>query len=302
MDFTNEKFINCFKSGQIILAKQLYKTKQIDLDKYQYHCFQHACGNNNVEMARYLLSICDVDYTFNDHKCIIDSHINGNYEISKFLESLYSTNDWTFGLYCQTGHTEYVKRMMSDKSLEKDIFYLGFRLACKGDNIEIAKKLYIDDIDNKEKAFYYACLEGNLNIINWIFCDLKFAKDLILRCQSLGKITEENEVKDLHCSMKPINDMMYNIMLPCLAKGHLDVVKWLSDYPSRNDIDRKDILVSASESGNLELVKWVYINLGPMSEDDITCGFKRACCDGYIEVAKWLFSKGVNHNSNNTQG
>ena len=138
MDYSQD-FINLIdnneKTNVIRNVYQKYKNN-IDIHYENDEAFRYACGNGNLELCKWLLTL-DTPESFNIH--IYD--------------------DWSFGLSCETGNLELCKWLYSlDTPDTFNIHYYNnyvFRDACRSGKLELCKWLYSLDTLESFNIHYY---------------------------------------------------------------------------------------------------------------------------------------------------
>ena len=138
-----KQFIKYCTTGNLSEAIELYNKYKDELDNVNFilcSAFYKCCGAGKIDVVKWICSIHDI--RFCSSKAVQIVCINGNLELLKFFHSI------GFDIHYQ--------------------HELPLRLACEYDHIEVAQWLHKMNAMLNYKCLENACVNGNLNIVNWI--------------------------------------------------------------------------------------------------------------------------------------
>lgn len=194
---------------------------------------------------------------------------------------------------------------VSNMSIEE-----SFHNACINGQLEIIEKIKesspdIDISSDEEKAFRGACKNGNLEIVTWLlkmnpYIDISAKDEEAFRLACTNghlKVAQFLLKENPYIYVGALDN--YSIKMACMNEK-LEVVKWLSQIVPNVNIVFDDIFIDALYRRKTKALKFILevnpnINLNSINEicsdDPLEC----ACCDGDIELAEILLTKGYKH-------
>lgn len=198
-----------------------------------------------------------------------------------------------------------------------------FLISCYEDKKSLAEQLWNISILNKnwrinniKKVFTYACKNGNLNIVEWLY---NLGTEILIDDKSFMYACENGhqEIAEwlYKTSSENGNKININAESECAFRqacrnGHFNIVKWLYNLSMTDSNSKININVVsdfafryASCNGHLQIARWLYnlsktndkIDIHAMNED----AFRFACCYGHRNTAEWLYD--LSRNDNNTK-
>lgn len=199
-----------------------------------------------------------------------------------------------------------------------------FYNACKDRDLETAKKIYFTTKENYQHGFDQACINGILEVAQWYY-DLDSKNSI-----------EHNTIRNINIYGRNRDSIYYNSLFHDVCNnGHLDVAKWLYTLYKSDKINHHigfdkinknlyNTFKSVCTRNKLEVAQWLYLiattneilcyiplyytlmkkiiltKLDIHAENEVI--FRDACCKGYLELAKWLYSLGkVDINANDEE-
>lgn len=169
----------CIK-GQLDIAKWIITSANNDISVPGEELFREVCRSNQSNqdsccgVAKWIYSFgsIDINLAFN-----IACECN-NVEIAKWLHFLGNVNihdrdELLFRDACRNGHIQIVKLLYSLGANIHEHNDHAFRSACANGHLEVAQLLYslgfVDISYDREDAFRWACHNGHLDIIVWLY-------------------------------------------------------------------------------------------------------------------------------------
>lgn len=152
------------------------------------------------------------------------------------------------------------------------------------------KKLLYNNYNLKDDIFKLICEIGLLKLAkHWIsFYDIdinKIANTYINDCCKNNHLELAQWLYSLFENIK-INNIN-NTIEQCCKFGFIDTVMWLFSLKDQNIIINNDMFTAACSNGYLELAKWLYSS-GKINIPDYIFG--SVCSHGHLDIAKWLYS------------
>ena len=177
-------------------------------------------------------------------------------------------------------------------------------LACANGHLDAAKllvEMYPDDVRyvctrsrnyNQESPLWIACANGHLKVAQWLHQNGEDVNFLNSNLESPLWAACSNGHLDVVRWLFSVPTIYLDTTCVCAASRHLEVVKWL--VGERMPIVGHDwsAMVVACEDGNLEVVKWLYMNGASLTDmsDDLATPMWAACTNGHLDIAKWIYS------------
>lgn len=293
----------CEKGNLEILEWIITKIDYLTLDPYE--CFHTACVNNNLTIAKWLLSLypeiyeLDLTDTFTDiiqtdYFNIIVWMYTLNLNISIDINKIFRIA-CIYGNTCTLLWLLNIKPEIYESSQINDFFLL----LCKNNNIDIIKLLLKNNqnVDFK-KGLNIAWTNNSFSVCKYLQ-SLKPNIKIILR----NNFNSFEPIKTLE--MIKWYFTTYNITVtPTIFKQRyeLDVYKYLLDLnPSLNKLKIIEdlFIINCCIYNNLQVAKWLFtlqpnINISKNNEYI----FRTTCINNYLDVAKWLYEIKPNININ----
>lgn len=172
-----------------------------------------------------------------------------------------------------------------------------FITACKKGQIKFAKWIHskYNNLDihlDNESAFYWASLNGHIDIAEWILTldDLYFVdniKYIFCRACESGNIAVAKWLKkNYNIDVHELDDYSFRW---AAFYGHLDILQWLYSLDNNILLDYlQDALISSCTKGHLNMAKWI-ISLNKILNIYPIANFDRCCNSGNIEMVKWFY-------------
>lgn len=260
----NYIFIFCIKGNFDAIKWFCVKLKDYmrkpTFSQYLTSLFIYACEYNHITMAKWLYNY-DVQI---HNKNIIYNNIFNGYDHPFMLACNKCSIDVAKWLYYDIGNINIHR--------QDD---LAFRNACKNGNLSLAQWLYSlgsDIKSNIDNLFHDVCCKNHIEIARWLYeisqIDMSILPLLFNSLCTDGALDTAkfilNIIKEKNIQVN-INDAFYKTC----THGHLIIAQWLYDiYPNEIDIQYND---------NGAIVNSIY----------------------YVDVVKWLYSKGANIHARN---
>jgi hypothetical protein len=163
--------------------------------------FADYCLSGNLEKAKELYSLNEIDLHENDDELFIDVCQNGHLNIAKWIISFdkldrHSTYKKALKASCEYNNVDVYEWLGTLNEI--DMKYYNnciFRIYCEFGNLEKAKLLYsidntIDIHCDHDSAFNYSCLENHLLLAQWLYSlggiDIHFEEDKAFRFSCLN--------------------------------------------------------------------------------------------------------------------
>lgn len=175
-------------------------------------------------------------------------------------------------------------------------------IACANGHLKVAQWLHanggdVNVLNSKlESPLWAACANGHLGVVQWLFSVQSIYRDTICVCAASRHL---EVVKWLVGENMPIVGHGWSAMVAACEGGNLDVVKWLyMNGASLTDMtdDSSTPMWAACTNGHLDIAKWIYsvemVDLATVNFDGFTY-MMAACYAGHLETAKWLYSVGT---------
>lgn len=237
------------------------------------------------------------------------------------LDLLYANNEegeTAMWLACANGHLDAAKLLV--ELYPEEVRYVCTRshnhneesplwIACANGHLKVAQWLYANGEDvnflntKLESPLWAACANGHLALVQWLFSlpSLKLV-DLCV-CAACRHL---EVVKWLVGENMPIAGGDWSAMVSACAGGNLDVVKWLYMNGASLRATTADLetpMWGACANGHLDIAKWIYsvemVDLSAVTVDGLSY-MMAACSSGHLETAKWLYSVGASVHMVNT--
>ncbi len=241
--------------------------------------------------------------------------------IGPSLDLLYANNDHgetAMWLACANGHLDAAKLLV--ELYPDEIRYVCMRsrnnnhesplwIACANGHLKVAQWLYengedVNFLNTKlESPLWAACSNGHLEVVQWLFSLPTLQLVDLCVCAAARHL---EVVKWLVGEKMPIAGGDWSAMVSACVGGNLDVVKWLylngASLTAAN-ADFETPMWGACANGHLEIAKWIYsvemVDLAVTTVDGLTY-MMAACSSGHLETAKWLYSVGASVHPINT--
>lgn len=172
----------------------------------------------------------------------------------------------------------------------KEVVNIFLCCACKCNELEVAKKLVNDmganvnhqsDIfDSNAVALYYACLNGNCEMVDFLY-----QNGGELKLWEFADIWQEDKIAS-------------SMLLAGIRSGNTDVVKYMFEKEGGGDLklNNAEMLSEAVKSKNVEMVKYVLdkgVDVNGVNENGETALIVLAQNDGKKEIAEVLLANGA---------
>jgi ankyrin repeat protein len=232
-------------------SKRFNENKQFSMPKHPQMFFEKACENNNIELAKWLLSIGGdkIDILQRDSLIFRESCNQDQFEIVKWLLDIIGDKINASAYYdafftcCQSEQLEMAKLLLSVENNKINISVnddYAFIESCYAGHIEMAKWLLsiegnkIDISANDNCAFFRSCYAGHIEIAKWLIgLDINITN------------TTMNETFEIVC-----------------LNGQVETAKWLLS------LENYTIDISANDNH----------------------AFVKSCSHGLFKMSEWLLS------------
>ena len=207
------------------------------------------------------------------------------------------TNQLAFIKAIDNNEKKISKWLIKNVKETKKAIQNAFIICCEKGNIKLAEWLnnFKKEIDLHcaSKAFKLACLGNQLEIAKWIYknFDIKsenFNNVFLLCCEN----NYLEIVKYIYSIQQYINFSKKNEYIICTAcfKGNYDLVKWILNIkPNININYDNDYCFRAScQNNHLEVVKLIYNHKKNINNDIINIELKNACFTGNYDLTVYL--------------
>jgi len=190
------------------------------------------------------------------------------------IDLLYANNEdgeTAMWIACANGHLDAAKLLVE---------------LCPGDVRYIRSRNY-----NQESPLWIACANGHLGVAQWLHANGEDVNLMNCKLESPLWAACANGHLDVVRWLFSVPTIYLDSLCVCAACRHLEVVQWLvgENMPFRGD--DWSAMVSACEGGNLDVVKWLYLNGATLTETtDMVTPMWAACSRGHLVVAKWIYS------------
>ena len=302
IDINNHNLLeNACQGGNLKIVKLLVKNN-IKIDKKIIYSITQACKENNYEIVKFLIDICNkkdikIKKIISHYDLLEIAYENDNLKIMEILlQNEIEIKNKHFEWICKNNKLEMLKL----------VFKYGRNLNFK-DAAKIAVQNRFDNmidylqsinlITKSENNLLMACKNGDFN---------KVKRSKYIRCyedQPLVEACAEGHIKivkylidndcDINCQHgKPL-------AMACL-KQNMELIKFLIDNGASVNSDFDLPFNMACKSGNLKIVKFLIKNgFEPM--DDAIGGYIETCINNHTHILKFLIEKniGVYHNVQN---
>lgn len=304
-------FMGTCALGQLDTAQWLYSLNKIVLNTCRDLIYSISC-NNHIEVGKWLYSL-GVKPSLDSFKIACR---NGHMEIVKWIYSLepkiyidgYTMNE-VFQNSCNNGHIEVMKWLYSIGKIKTEIINKMFISSCIDGRIEIMKWLYtIDNIDiSKSNVFIISCESNYIEIAEWLYSlGINIHLQNNAAFKAACKYDNIGIVKWLYSIDKIDMDNPTDyreILIRCIMANSTRVIEWLNSMKLIS-IDYNIIEKACLYNRKIEMVKYlesfcdtilydtkensIYNNL---NNDSLHNTFVSCCRNGYLDIAKWLYSK-----------
>lgn len=243
-----EGFIYCCNHGYLKEAKWYYYLHNVDINIKNKKIFIHTFYANHLETVKWIYNLKEFNINNLDEKW---------------------KNDM-FLFHCSYGNLESAQWIYN---LGVDINVCGkksFIKACRYEHLEIAKWLHslgtINIRSGNDCAFRHACVEGNTDIIKWLYYVI-----------GDPKIFSDEFLDRGH------------ILMQCCRDGNLSLAKWLYKL-GEIDIHQDDdiFFLTACTCQKLNIAKWIH-NIEGINKNKMRKIFIITYNRKYVEISKWLF-------------
>jgi len=278
--------------GYIGLVK--YFAARCNSAKYYLGAIQLADQMENSEIMEYLTGLYGDKIVERDY-AICQAFRGGDLLKVKSLRIGYQ-KDYSYFLPCvvEKGYLEIVKYLVADNGSVPDCYLL--QMAAKGGNIPIMQYLISlrqnIQMDNFNLA-EIAAINGNLEMVTYLF-----SIDVIIKledCMTMTLIIKNGHLAILKFLFAIDKNYLLKIRKYYLGvavkKGHIDIVKFLSNGIIDIKTNRYYNIICAAKNGHLEMTKYL-ISCGDYQKNAAVV--QKAVEYGHLEIVKYLHSIGQN--------
>lgn len=258
---TEEVVQNCFLYSNFTILKQLINEQRIPLNDI----LLLSAESSQLSLFELITNLPGIDIDHKNSKgqtslhfgCLNDDSKLVNFILNCKLSSFVDVNSKIIHedvsplhITCQNGNIESTKLLLSHPKIDvnSETFYTNrmtpLHFACKFGNYEIVSLLVKNEsirinslTYNHQTPFYYACKKGHLNIVK-----------LLIECKA-----DTNTINT--------KDSTTPILIACIHE-HFDIVKFIISSKNVNDETKlgENLLLLASKSGNVEMIKFLLSN------------------------------------------
>ena len=263
------------------------------VDEHVYRWFFDFCSEKNINVNIDDHFLYDISFSFDNNLLFISTKL----ECVKWIVETY--------------------KKLNGKEI--DIHYyddMTFINACKYNCFDVAVYLYelganINARNNE--AFVVSCLNGNFEIVKWLYSLGKININDIGACDMehlLGFEIKKNKAFKNCCigghleiakwlyylceNNKPLekSELIDSFICSC-QNGHIEIAEWLFDY-CKNFIDNTDLItafIRSCKSGNKKLIDWIYgLCKKPLDNKYILEAFQLSLFSENKEIINWIYS------------
>jgi hypothetical protein len=286
--------LECFPSlGKIPMPTYEDENKDLSEDK-----FNQAIYNNHFDLViwnlknKFLDPSMPREYGYTILSCILGNSL----KLLKFFTKLYKTKD-------SLPYKTWEKFLGSDLDCGKgNLYYICntwnlilFQLACAIGNLKILNYFKEDFILflKSSRSSHYAALRGHLHVLEWL-------SSLPVEVQKFNYITTSFAALGGHRNiiewllLKGVR-LDRSICSFVAESGNFELLVWLIEE-KKCYVNAEAIFPNAIDSGNLDMVKWIYSKFKPnIYSYHAVC----AANHGHIHILEWLFSPEIKCDSEN---
>ena len=295
--------------GNYNLAKFIYDSFDNSLLKSKLDdFFRISCYNGHLELARWILSIINIDID-TIHNIFMLTCEHGHLEIIQWLVgycNVVKITHKTFNKICEHGHLP-VARWLYDNKYYKNPTNDIYNTACEYGHLDLV--IWITSISNNTKildsTFNKLCKKGHYIMAKYLIrtkANMKISKNDLIN----SVISGNTQLVLLLLNTNPeLYEIDYSFLFETACKSNqLDMAKWLlTIFPHINVSNHYETpFIYACKNNNIQMAKWL-LELQPninilvntnIDEDDYTNILCYICENNfreeYIDISNWLIS------------
>ncbi len=325
---TTVDFIRLIPTESIDSITEFYHANpSIDITRRNHQAFVDACSNGRLDVLTFLVSVKNIDLTFDSNKLFTMALFKGHYDIVIWLENRIGRSILLYPQGVQISHIYKIYESIIDCFLE----------SCKNNWFETAKYSYdaIIEIENKVPAsgrskqiifhneIFHRIVKHNNEHFNQFLVDIKFDfgfdykkcyhqfKDLfpiacrydnIFLAKEIAKAGRKVKLggKSVICDV----DFRAGFMEACHNSSR-KIIEWLipyekksmifhrGSYPCNEPVSYDGIIYELCEKGKLEIAKHLYEKGLEFTPEGMNRVFHHIFMNnGDLATAQWIFSLG----------
>ncbi|TMW58549.1 hypothetical protein Poli38472_010108 [Pythium oligandrum] len=195
---------------------------------------------------------------------------------------------WGMCSAAKQGHMEIVRWLHDHRTEHLDSVSQMLTAAVEGDQLAVLDWLHAHfDITRLIRIGYETAVRNDLlNVIRWFIENFRDTVSLLHPPRLFRLCSGPVDLIQLVCDVHRLK-VNVTTVFSAASRGNVEVTKWFLNLDKQGQVDRKTLLTTVVQSGNMELLRWCIEAVGMWTKT----AAKTAAYHGNLPMTKYLYEK-----------